>query len=132
MRPFRPRSRAAVVALGCGVVLCIGGVVVAATQVGSGGRPGATTVSGSGVAPVAAISVEGINWRGRVPWNRRMTLTITDGRFRTVTVTTAHGASLPGTLSADETTWTSSTRLVPRTHSLADVDYADDAAHHLR
>lgn len=120
----RPFSRSAVVALSAVAVLVVAGAVVAATRVVTN-KSGSTPASAS-AGQLPEVSVVGLA-KGRVPWNKRVTLHLDHGTFRSVEVTRADGSALDGSLDQDRTTWTSASQLIPLTRYVARVSYRDDS-----
>ena len=126
MRRLRPLSRGVVAAVAAVAVLGVGGGVLAASRLGTHGHPG-TAVSGPGDSPPAArpvVAVAGLR-HGRVPWNRPVKLTVADGSLQSVLVISRDGNAVDGALSDDGTSWSSRTRLVPRTRYTARVVVSD-------
>ncbi len=126
MRLIRPISRGVVVS-GIGVgALAVAGVVIAATHFGGSSHATAPAVSAASPATPAVVSVLGLR-RGRVPWNRPLTVKVTNGSLRSVEVD-AGATLIDGVIDAHGTIWRSQTTLVPLTTYVATVTYADGAA----
>lgn len=129
MRRLRPLSRSTVVALSAVGVLAVGGGVFAATQLTSGstGSDNAAATPAS-PAPPPVVTVQGLK-RGKVPWNRRLTLEVTNGAFVSVEVTRPDGSGLIGSLTDHGTRWVSITSLVPLSHYVVQTVVRNDNGH---
>ena len=123
MRFPRTLSRGTVAAASAAVVLAVAGVVVAAVHVSSNGPP-ATSSQGSVSDGPTQLQLVGAR-AGRVPWNKPVTLQIVNGKLRSVAVTADGSGAIDGTLTQNDTIWSSAETLVPLTHYRAAVSYVD-------
>src|SRR3954470_15982699 len=98
MRFPRPSSRGAVVAACAAGAIGVAGLVVAAVHLGSSSAPVTTTSSGTTVDGPTQVQLVGLH-NGRVPWNRPVTVQITNGHLRSVAVTGDTTNYIDGTLS---------------------------------
>ena len=121
---LRPLSRGAVAAVTGIAVLGVGGVVVAATRLASGGGD-SETPPGIASRGVPVVKVAGLH-KGHVPWDHALRLRAYAGSLESVVVSTRDGVPLEGALSEDATRWVSSNRLIPLTHYRARVVLAGD------
>jgi len=129
MRFPRPNSRGAVVAACAAGAIGVAGVVVAAVHLSSSSTP-VTTSTSSGTTVDGPTSVQLVGMRnGHVPWNKPVTLQITNGHLRTVAVTADGSSAIDGTLSDGDSTWRSAETLVPLTRYRANVTFVDSANH---
>jgi lipoprotein-anchoring transpeptidase ErfK/SrfK len=112
MRLTLPLSRGVLTTIAVAVVVGAGGTVVAVTQLtsGSGGSDAAALADTPGTQP--SISLEGAR-HGHVPWNKKVRVVADNGTIRSIRVFAKDGTPVPGTLTADSSTWVSSSRLVP-------------------
>jgi lipoprotein-anchoring transpeptidase ErfK/SrfK len=119
MHLTRPLSRGAVATLAAVVLLAGGGAVVAATQLGGDDARGVATV---GDEPTArpGFAVAGLK-RGKVPWDRKVTVTARNAVVESVTLRDRHGTLVNGMRSADGTRWRSVDRLVPKSKYVGEV-----------
>ena len=77
-----------------------------------GATTAGSTLPGTSTAPAPAPVLAAGQQKGTtVPWSAPLTLTVTDGTLKSVSVVGPGGSSLAGTLAAG--TWTSATTLVP-------------------
>ena len=131
MLQFRPLSRGAIVAVSAIAIVSVAGAVVAATRDASRGTVvGAAAGSEGGPHPAAVVSIDGLK-DDRVPWDKHLTLVITNGMLRTVDVTRPDGTALDGSITDNAGQWISATKLVPLTKYVANVSYSDQAGHDL-
>ena len=124
--PMRfPRlSRGAVAAASAAGVLVISGVVVAAVHVTSTTGQPATSSQGSVSDGPTQLQLVGAK-AGRVPWNKPVVLQVVNGKLRSVAVTADGSGAIDGTLTQNDTVWSSAETLVPLTHYRAQVSYVD-------
>src|SRR3954452_15490822 len=124
MRFPRPSSRGAVVAACAAGAIGVAGVVVAAVHLSSSSAPVTTTSSGTtGDGPTLGQLV-GLH-NGRVPWNKPVTLQVTNGHLRSVAVTGEGSSFIDGILSDGDSVWRSAETLVPLTRYRAEVTFGD-------
>jgi len=128
MRFVRPMSRGVLVS-GVGVgALAVAGVVVAAVHFGGASThasaPAATTASPPAPTVLTVVGAR----RGSVPWNKPLTVRVTNGALRSVEVD-AGSTLIDGVIGGNGTIWQSQTTLVPLTKYVATVTYADAASH---
>ena len=97
-----------------------GGVGFALTERSPGTAPAAVVVADPVVTPVGQTA-------GRVPWDKPLTLSVTDGTLREVTGTDPDGNPLEGTLTDDG--WTSSSTLLPASTYRLKAVVVDAAGH---
>ena len=128
MRFPRPLSRGPIVAASAAGALVVAGVVAAAVHVGSTGSTAGSSTSGSVSEGPTQLTLVGVR-SGRVPWNRPVTLQVVNGKLRSVAVTAGGSSAIDGTLSSNDTIWTSAETLVPLTHYSAAVSYVDSSDH---
>ncbi|HMC69488.1 MAG TPA: Ig-like domain-containing protein, partial [Mycobacteriales bacterium] len=128
MRFPRPLSRGAVVAACAAGAIGVAGVVVAAVHLSSSSSPVTTTSTGTTVDGPTQVALVGLR-NGRVPWNKPVTLQITNGHLRSVAVTGNGSGVIDGTLSDGDSIWRSAETLVPTTHYRANVSFVDSADH---
>src|SRR5690348_11186258 len=126
MRFPRPLSRGAVVAACAAGAIGVAGVVVAAVHLSSSSSPVTTTSAGTTVDGPTQVALVGLR-NGHVPWNRPVTLQITNGHLRSVAVTGDGSGAIDGTLSNGDSVWRSAETLVPLTRYRADVSFVDSA-----
>ena len=124
MRFPRPMSRGAVVAACAAGAIGVAGVVVAAVHLSSHSSPVTTTSAGAAVDGPTQLQIVGLR-KGHVPWNRPVTLQITNGHLRAVAVTGDGSGAIDGTLSSGDTVWRSAETLVPLTRYQAKVSFVD-------
>src|SRR4051795_9009161 len=128
MRFPRPSSRGAVVAACAAGAIGVAGVVVAAVHLSSSSSPVTTTSAGTTVVGPTQVQLVGLH-NGRVPWNKPVTLQITNGRLRSVAVTGNSSGVIDGTLSDGDSIWRSAETLVPTTRYRANITFVDSAHH---
>src|SRR3954468_4113834 len=128
MRFPRPSSRGAVVAACAAGAIGVAGVVVAAVHLSSNSTPVTTTSSGTTVDGPTQVQLVGLR-NGHVPWNKPVTLLITNGHLRAVAVTGDGSSAIDGTLSDGDSTWRSAETLVPLTRYRAHVTFVDSDNH---
>ena len=121
---FRPLSRGTVAAASAAGVLVVAGAVVAAVHVTSTGTP-ATSSHGSVSDGPTQLQLVGATKAGRVGWNKPVILQIVNGKLRSVAVTAAGHDYIDGTLTENDTVWTSAETLIPLTRYHAAVSYTD-------
>ena len=124
MRFPRPSSRGAVVAACAAGAVGVAGVVVAAVHLSSDSAPVTTTSSGTTVDGPTQVQLVGLH-NGRVPWNKPVTLQVTNGHLRSVAVTGDGSSFIDGTLSDGDSVWRSAETLVPLTRYRAEVRFVD-------
>jgi len=83
-------------------------------KAGSGSNGGSST-STTAAAPAALIAFSPANGKAKVRLDKKIKIKASQGTLSTVTVTTAKGRTVAGTLSADNDTWTSTKALAPST-----------------
>jgi lipoprotein-anchoring transpeptidase ErfK/SrfK len=109
--------------------LAVAGIVVAAVHLGptssTGGGPSAQGSVSDGPTQLALVGVRA----GRVPWNKPVTLQVVNGKLRSVAVTADGSSAIDGTMSDNDTIWTSAETLVPLTRYRAAVSYVDSGDH---
>src|SRR3954454_22114326 len=129
MRFPRPNSRGAVVAACAAGAIGVAGVAVAAVHLSSSSTPVTTsTSSGTTVDGPTTVQLVGMH-NGHVPWNRPVTLQITNGHLRSVAVTGDGSSFIDGTLSDGDSMWRSAETLVPLTRYRAEVTFVDSQKH---
>lgn len=128
MRFPRPLSRGAVAAACAAGAIGVAGVVVAAVHLSSSNSPVTTTSAGTAVDGPTQVQLVGMR-NGRVPWNKPVTLQITNGHLRSVAVTGNGSGVIDGTLGDGDSTWRSAETLVPTTRYRANVTFVDSADH---
>jgi lipoprotein-anchoring transpeptidase ErfK/SrfK len=128
MRFSRPLSRGAVVAACAAGAVGVAGVVVAAVHLSSASSPTSTSAAGTVVDGPTQVALVGLR-KGHVPWNKPVTLQITNGRLRTVAVTGDGSGAIDGTMSLGDTVWKSAETLVPQTRYRATVSFVDSGDH---
>ena len=126
---FTPSRSIRYAAIGAAAVVAIGGAAFGSAQAfhsgGSSGKP-ATVAEPPKPKPVVTA---GLERHGRVPWDKPLSLHIDNGHFTGVFVQAADRSILQGTLSGDQSTWHSTTTLVPLTHYAALLSYVDLDGH---
>jgi lipoprotein-anchoring transpeptidase ErfK/SrfK len=127
MRAARALPKGALVAVLTIMALALAGGVYAAVRVLSS-RPASADRSTVDSEPIAAakVTVAGLR-HGHVPWNKRITLRVTNGSFTSVAVTRDGTWALDGVMRDHATRWISATTLVPTASYTAVVEYVDDA-----
>jgi lipoprotein-anchoring transpeptidase ErfK/SrfK len=134
MRLSRPLSRGAVMTACAAGAVGVAGVVLAAVHLGSSSPTNSRVSPSNGTGTVVdgqtQVAVVGLR-NGRVPWNKPVTLQITNGKLRTVAVNADGSGSIDGTLSSGDTVWTSAETLVPLARYQANVSF-EDAGHHTK
>lgn len=106
--PRRGRVRAGVVVAAAAAVLATGS---ACSPSGSEGAGGAEPTKSATPIPTPKVSVGGPG--AKVPFDSKVTLSVQDGTFTAVTVDGTTG-DLPGSISADGSSWTSSSLPNPK------------------
>ena len=124
MRFPRPLSRGTIAAASAAGVLVAAGVVVAAVHVTSTSSP-VTTSKGSVSDGPTELQLVGATKAGRVAWNKPVVLQIANGKLRSVAVTADGSDAIDGTMTDNDTVWTSAETLVPLMRYHAAVSYVD-------
>src|SRR5881275_2250782 len=132
MRLSRPLSRGAVMTACAAGAVGVAGVVFAAVHLGSSSPTSSpvspSTATGTVVDGQTQVAVVGLR-NGRVPWNKPVTVSITNGKLRTVSISADGSGSIDGTLSSGDTVWTSAETLVPLARYHANVSFDDSGSH---
>ena len=125
MRLTLPLSRGAIAAIAALAVAGAGGTVAAVTQLngGNGSTDASAATDSPGGSP--AVILKGLR-HGHVPWNKHLHVNTANATISSIRVYDRDGTPVPGTLAADATAWTSTTKLVPLTRYRAQVVLAGD------
>jgi lipoprotein-anchoring transpeptidase ErfK/SrfK len=126
MRLPRPLSRGAVIAACSAGAIGVAGVVVAAVHLSSTSSAATPSATGAVVDGPTQLALVGLR-HGHVPWNKPVTLQITNGHLRTVAVTADGSGAIDGTLADADTVWTSAETLTPLARYRATVTFVDSA-----
>jgi lipoprotein-anchoring transpeptidase ErfK/SrfK len=123
-RPTRASiSRALLAVVAAAAVGGVGVVVLSSSD-----SPTAVQAAGPHPAPApSAVAQVDQTTGSTVPWDQPLTVSVTNGRLTSVTVTGPDGAPLVGTLTPQG--WTSATTLVPRTTYRVHAELVNDDGH---